>query len=94
MNALGRHFIADFHGCFADLNDPAAIMGFLERACDVSGATIVEKSGHHFSPYGVTAMIIISESHLAAHTWPEYKLVCADVFTCGSTVDPEAAFES
>jgi len=68
-------------------------MTALERACEVSGATIVDRSGHHFSPYGVTAVVIIAESHLAAHTWPEFRFVALDVFTCGTTVDPRAAFD-
>lgn len=93
MNALGRHLVADFHGCAADLNDPAVVMGTLEQACEVAGATIVERSRHHFSPYGVTAVLVIAESHLAVHTWPEYGYAAVDLFTCGTSVDTWKAFE-
>ena len=94
VKALGRHFIADFHGCTTDLNDPAVIIGAMERACEVSGATVVDRTGHMFSPYGVTVMFVVAESHLAVHTWPEYGYAAVDVFTCGTTVDTQAAFES
>lgn len=90
---LGRHLVADFHGCTADLNDPGFLMRVLEDACKKANATIVEKTQHHFSPYGVTAVIVIAESHLAVHTWPEYKYAAVDVFTCGDSVRPMCAFE-
>lgn len=92
MNALGRHLVADFHGCTADLNDPEKVMEVLENACEAAGATIVSRTGHHFSPYGVTAVVVIAESHLAIHTWPEFKYAAVDFFTCGSSVDPWVAF--
>ncbi len=85
--------MADFHGCTADLNDPRLVMETLEQACQVAHATIVERSGHHFSPYGVTAVVVIAESHLAVHTWPEYRYAAVDLFTCGTTVDTWKAFE-
>jgi S-adenosylmethionine decarboxylase proenzyme len=68
-------------------------MGALEKACEVSGATIVSRTGHHFSPYGVTAVIVIAESHLAVHTWPEFKYAAVDLFTCGTSVDTWKAFD-
>ncbi|HQL57592.1 MAG: adenosylmethionine decarboxylase [Myxococcota bacterium] len=93
MNALGRHLVADFHGCTEDLNDPKLVMDALEKACEVAGATIISRSGHHFSPYGVTAVVVIAESHLAVHTWPEYAYAAVDLFTCGDTVDTWKAFD-
>ncbi len=93
MRVLGRHLVADFHGCTADLNDPRLVMETLEQACQVARATVVERSGHHFSPYGVTAVVVIAESHLAVHTWPEYRYAAVDLFTCGTTVDTWKAFE-
>ena len=93
LKILGRHLVADFHGCSADLNDPEFVMDALERACKAAKATIVERSGHHFSPYGVTAVLIIAESHVAVHTWPEYGYAAVDIFTCGESVDTYKAFE-
>ncbi len=93
MNALGRHLVADFHGCTRDLNDPKLVMDALEKACEVAGATIISRTGHHFSPYGVTAVVVIAESHLAVHTWPEYGYAAVDLFTCGTSVDTWKAFD-
>ncbi len=93
MNESGRHLVADFHGCTEDLNDPKLVMDALEKACEVAGATIISRSGHHFSPYGVTAVVVIAESHLAVHTWPEYAYAAVDLFTCGDTVDTWKAFD-
>jgi len=90
---LGRHLVADFHGCTADLNDPKAVMEALEKACEVAGATIVCRTDFHFSPYGVTAVLVIAESHLAVHTWPEFGYAAVDLFTCGTSVNTWAAFE-
>ena len=63
-------------------------------AARVSGATIVSDTFHHFSPHGVSGAVIIAESHLAIHTWPEYGYAAVDLFTCGDTVDGEQAFRS
>ena len=93
MNALGRHLVADFHGCTSDLNNPDVVTQALERACEVAGATIISRTGYNFSPYGVTAVIVIAESHLAVHTWPEYGYAAVDLFTCGTSVDTWRAFE-
>jgi len=93
VKALGRHLVADFHGCASDLNDPELVVSSLVRACEVAGATVKECTRHHFSPYGVTAVVIIAESHLAIHTWPEYRFAAVDLFTCGTDVDTMKAFE-
>ena len=54
-------------------------------------ATIVDDKFHHFSPFGVSGVVVIAESHLAIHTWPEYRYAVVDVFTCGETLKPEVA---
>lgn len=68
-------------------------MGALEKACEVAGFTIIRRTGHHFSPYGVTAVVVIAESHLAVHTWPEHGYAAVDLFTCGTLKDTWKAFE-
>ena len=57
-----------------------------------SGATIVTETFHHFSPHGVSGAVIIAESHLAIHTWPEYGYAAVDLFTCGDSVSAETGF--
>lgn len=65
----------------------------MTEAAVVCGATVVQKNFHHFSPYGVSGVVIIAESHLAIHTWPEYGYAAVDLFTCGATCDPKAAYD-
>jgi S-adenosylmethionine decarboxylase len=54
-------------------------------------ATIIEASFHEFSPFGVSGMVVIAESHLSIHTWPEYSYAAVDIFTCGDVIKPEEA---
>lgn len=63
----------------------------LEAACGC-GATVLEDSFHYFSPQGVSGVVVIAESHIAIHTWPEHEYAAVDIFTCGTTVDPWVAF--
>lgn len=95
MNALGRHILAEFFDCDSDiLNDTDAIEMAMKRAAIECGATIISSTFHAFNPHGVSGVIVIAESHLAIHTWPEYGYAAIDVFTCGDTVDPAVANDS
>lgn len=58
------------------------------RAC---GATIVDVAFHEFNPFGVSGVVVIAESHLSIHTWPEYRYAAVDIFTCGDVIKPERA---
>lgn len=58
------------------------------RAC---GATIVDVAFHEFNPFGVSGVVVIAESHLSIHTWPEYRYAAVDIFTCGDVIKPEYA---
>ncbi|MBS1962031.1 MAG: polyamine aminopropyltransferase [Bdellovibrionales bacterium] len=81
------------NGCDpATLDDPTAIERAMVEAAELAGATLVSSSFHHFSPYGVSGVVVIQESHLAIHTWPEYGHAAIDLFTCGDTIDSERAF--
>jgi S-adenosylmethionine decarboxylase proenzyme len=62
------------------------------EAASYSGATVLGSSFHYFTPQGVSGVIVIAESHLAIHTWPEYEYAAVDIFTCGVVVDPWVAF--
>lgn len=94
MNALGRHILVEFSDCNADvLNDVATIEKAMIDAAQTAGATVINSSFHHFSPWGVSGVVVIQESHLAIHTWPEYKYAAVDLFTCGESVNPWVSFE-
>ncbi len=84
MTALGHHLLAEFSGCdAASLADLELVTTAMLQAATASGATIVTHSFHHFSPHGVSGAVIIAESHLAIHTWPEHGFAAVDFFTCG-----------
>lgn len=93
MASLGRHIIVEYYDCDPDLmNDVVHIEESMEKAAVLSGATIINSTFHHFSPYGVSGVVVIQESHLAIHTWPEYGYASVDLFTCGGAVDPWIAY--
>ncbi len=95
MKSLGRHILVEFHGCSAEiLNDVPRIEHSMLEAAVQSGATIINSVFHHFSPFGVSGVIVIQESHLAIHTWPEYRYAAVDLFTCGDSVNPWVSYES
>jgi len=94
VKALGRHILAEFFDCDPEiLNDTQRIENYMKRAALECGATIVSSTFHTFNPHGVSGVVVIAESHLAIHTWPEYRYAAIDVFTCGETVDPVIATE-
>lgn len=89
MSALGRHILAELYGCSPDfLNDIRGVEGIMVNAALEAGAEIREVAFHKFTPQGVSGVVVISESHLAIHTWPELGYAAVDVFTCGDCVDP------
>lgn len=89
MNVLGRHILAEIYGCTADmLNNAKIIEQCMVRAALKAGAEVREVAFHKFSPQGVSGVVVISESHLTIHTWPELGYAAVDVFTCGDTVNP------
>ncbi|GAB4386505.1 MAG: hypothetical protein Kow00121_53240 [Elainellaceae cyanobacterium] len=94
MNSLGRHILVEFMGCSTEvLNDVPHIEASMLEAASEAGATIISSSFHHFSPFGVSGVVVIQESHLAIHTWPEYRYAAVDLFTCGHSVNPWISYE-
>lgn len=94
MKKLGRHLIAEFADCNGPkLADVDFIEDCLNEAVRKSGATIIRSIFHRYNPQGVSGVIVIAESHLSIHTWPEYNYAAVDFFTCGESVDPYKAYE-
>jgi S-adenosylmethionine decarboxylase len=86
--ALGKQSLIEFYDCDEKkLNDPDFLKDMLSKAAIEAGAEIVETVFHTFSPHGVTGVIIIAESHLSIHTWPEHGYAAVDIFTCGDLID-------
>jgi len=95
MQGLGRHVLAEVYGCeFRTLNDLEKIREILVSAALTAGADVRETAFHRFSPQGVSGVVVISESHIAIHTWPELGYAALDVFTCGERVDPWVALKA
>lgn len=89
MKQLGRHILAEVYDCDPNiLNDRELIEEILVKAALEAGAEVREVAFHKFSPQGVSGVVVISESHLAIHTWPELGYAAVDVFTCGDRVNP------
>jgi S-adenosylmethionine decarboxylase len=94
LNALGKHLLLDLNDCDHELlNDLTTIRDIMLAAASQSGVTVLGESFHRFSPQGVSGVLIIAESHFTIHTWPEHGYAAADIFTCGTTVQPEKAAE-
>jgi len=91
-SAFGDHYLVDYHGC-----DPEIIQAVeptqeaLLLAATRCGSTIIEYHFHQFSPHGVSGIILIAESHISVHTWPENGFVAVDIFTSGVKMKPEVA---
>lgn len=82
--ALGNHILVEFMNCDPHImNDVAGIERDMVAAAQKAGATVINSTFHHFSPWGVSGVVVIQESHLAIHTWPEYGYAAVDLFTCG-----------
>lgn len=94
MKSLGQQLIVELYGCDRTLlDDPRCLEQILTEAIRRSGGTIIKPCFHQFSPHGVTGVIVIAESHVAVHTWPEFGYCALDVFTCGTQVNTERIFE-
>ena len=92
MNALGTHLLLDLKDCDKEvLNDLTFLKDSLLAAAVEAGATVLGESFHRFSPQGVSGVVIIAESHLFIHTWPEYGYAAVDIFTCGDSNQPRRA---
>lgn len=94
QQALGHHILLELHDCNdAFLNDVQQIKKIMCQAAHKAKATIVTEYFHHFSPYGVSGVVIIQESHLTIHTWPEFGYAAIDVFTCNSKLALQEAVQ-
>jgi S-adenosylmethionine decarboxylase len=92
LNALGRHLLVELQECNREtLNDLDLLREAMITAAIDCGAVVLGESFHRFNPQGVSGVVIIAESHLSIHTWPEYGYAALDIFTCGTAVQPEKA---
>jgi S-adenosylmethionine decarboxylase len=91
---VGHHYIVEASGCDPEvISHVGQVQRILVKAAEVAGAKVWAVSFSHLPPHGVSGVVVISESHLSIHTWPEYGYAAIDIYTCGSHVDPEKAIE-
>ena len=89
MDALGRHLLLELKNCNREvLNDVDFLKQCLTETAEQIGATVVNTAFHQFSPYGVSGVVVVAESHLCIHTWPEYGYA-----TCGDSIEPSHAVD-
>ena len=94
MQALGRHMLLELFDCDPDaINSLDIVKASMVEAAKRAQATIVDVVFHEFNPFGISGVVVIAESHLAIHTWPEYRYAAVDVFSCGETLQPQVAVE-
>jgi len=88
---LGQHLLIECHGQHASL-DSKALAALLCEAAAAGGATVLFQHFHKFGDRGgVTGVLILAESHITVHTWPEYAYAAFDVFMCGEARPRDAA---
>lgn len=91
---ISRHIIADITSEDPFLFDDAElILEALTLAAKAAHATILKTAYHQFSPHGITAFLLLSESHISIHTWPELNKAAVDIYTCGDRTDPDAGLD-
>ena len=89
MKALGTHIVCELSGCDSEaLTDVDAVHTMMIQAARAARATIMESAFHRFEPQGVSGTVILAESHLSIHTWPEKGYAAMDFYTCGDHTDP------
>ena len=89
MKALGTHIIIELSECNADiLRSVDRVASILVAAAKEANAEILQTAFHHFAPDGVSGVVVIAESHLSIHTWPEFGYAAMDIYTCGDRTEP------
>ena len=89
---FGSQVVLDLYDCeTTHLDDLEWVKTTLVNAALAAGATIVQTVFHKFAPWGISGVVVIAESHLAIHIWPENRYAAVDVFTCGENVQMDVA---
>jgi S-adenosylmethionine decarboxylase len=89
---LGKHLLVELYGCDpALLDDAEFVKAQCVAAAEAMGARVVVAHAHRFQPVGVSVVVVLAESHLALHTWPEHEAASMDIFICKPAMDPRRA---
>lgn len=91
MDTKGIHLLVEYYGCDERaLNDLEYLRSMFEKAAKEARATVIKTVFQRFEPQGVSGVVVVSESHLTIHTWPEQGYASVDFYTCGNC-DPHLA---
>jgi len=91
-SSIGHHYIVEASGCDSKIiSSVEKVQQILVKAAELARAQVWSVSINRFPPNGVSGVIVISESHISTHTWPEHGYGALDFYTCGDGVDPEKA---
>ena len=92
MKGLGEHILIEYNNCNNEtLNNSALLEELLLKAAEIANATVVKSVFHNFSPFGVTGVVVVEESHFSIHTWPEHSYAAVDMFTCSDKMNYKEA---
>lgn len=94
MEVLGFHTLVELYNCNSDkINNTELVKTTLLKAAQIANLSVVNTTIHHFNPIGVSGVIVIKESHIAIHTWPEHNYVALDFFTCNESYELTKALD-
>ncbi len=91
MSPKGVHYIVEVSGCDDTITNVARLQDILVEAANRAHAQVWSVSFNRFPPNGVSGVVVISESHLSVHTWPEVNYMALDIYTCGAHTEPMVA---
>jgi S-adenosylmethionine decarboxylase len=94
MKEFGIHLLIELWSCNRrKIDDLHGLERIMSQAATVAGAHVLKTAFQDFNPQGVSGVVVIAESHLTIHTWPEHGYAAVDIFTCGAKVDPWKAVD-
>lgn len=91
---LGRHILVEYFGCDrAIINDLETVRSAMLHTAEEIQVTVINEVIHQFNPHGISGVVVIAESHLAIHTWPDHGCVSIDIFSCQLDINPDSAIQ-
>ncbi len=89
-----RELLVDLYGCKGDLDDAKFLIDVLRAAAREMGSKVIKVASHKFSPTGTTVVLILAETHMSIHTWPEHNYAALDIFICSEKIDPAIGWQT
>ena len=94
MTVKGFHIMADLHGCKpGSLGKSSSLRQALFKAADKAGFTVLGEKFHQFKPAGATGFLLLAQSHISAHSWPEHDFIAIDIYSCSGKEKAMKALE-